>query len=78
MTYQLTLWSKKTSANTANHLRITVDGVTLQTFQLTATNIYNQFVVTFTATGTSTVISITGNYGASYIYVDDVSLAACL
>ena len=77
MTYQLTLWAE-VSRSSENHLRITVNGVTLQFFQLTSANIYTQFVVAFTATGTSTTISILGHYPADYIYVDDVSLAACL
>ena len=79
MKYQLTLWAKKVNTNPANYLHITVNGFTLQSFQLIIYNIYVQYVVAFTATGAST-ISILGQSPAvgNFIYVDDVSLAACL
>ena len=76
-TYQLTLWAAIFVSNINNYLRITVDGATLQITQLASSGVYVQLGVTFTAVGSTTTISILGFFPADFIYVDDVSLAAC-
>ena len=73
---KLTLWAKKYDRDSNSSIRITVGGTT-QTLQLGYTSFYMQFAVIFTASSTSSVVSILGSNDFSFICVDDVLVTVC-